>query len=75
MSRLLLDDDDRGILLKEVSAIIDRVTKACSNEPAGVVSLALLSLAVTSWKKTGLPIEQMYSTIKSLLQTTEEMEN
>jgi hypothetical protein len=71
----LLDDIERGLLLKEVSSAIDRVTTVLIDEPAGVASLALLSLAVTSWKKTGLPIEQMYSTIESLLQSTKELEN
>jgi hypothetical protein len=71
----LLDDAERGLLLKEVSSAIDRVTTVLIDEPAGVASLALLSLAVTSWKKTGLPIEQMYSTIESLLQSTKDLEN
>jgi hypothetical protein len=71
----LLDDIERGLLLKEVSSAIDRVTTVLIDEPAGVASLALLSLAVTSWKKTGLPIEQMYSTIESLLQSTKDLEN
>jgi hypothetical protein len=51
---------------------INRVVAATVGTPAGVEVLALLSVAVTVWKKTHLPIEALHKTIDALAKSAGE---
>jgi hypothetical protein len=49
-----------------VLCTIDKIVKATVGTPAGVEVYALLSVAVTIWVETGLPLDAIHDTIDSL---------
>lgn len=57
-----------------VEPAIDKIAHALNGTPAGVGVLALLSFAVTLWRKTGLPLKEIHDTVDALAAAAIEAE-
>jgi bacterioferritin (cytochrome b1) len=64
----------RREVLDKVKPVIERLATACLGEHVGVAAYALLSFAVTAWRKTGLSDSTLHQTIDDLLKTADEIE-
>jgi hypothetical protein len=61
--------------MQPVGSIIDRLCAVLQGETVGAGSLALLTVSVMTWKKTGLSDEELFNTIRELLRTYSEAQN
>ena len=63
----------RGVLA-EVKPIIERIFSVIEGAPAGPAAYALLSSAVTAWRKTGLSDSKLHETLDGLLDRADAVE-
>jgi hypothetical protein len=55
-------------VLEAVRPLIDRISACLVGHNVGVAAYALINLAVTCWRKTGLPDEGLHGVVDEVLQ-------
>jgi hypothetical protein len=66
---------EKSELLALVDPILEKIAHALMGSPAGVATYALLTMAVTTWKKTGLPVSIMHTLIDNLVIASNKSDN